>query len=176
MQLSRQFLGAKDTTSAVNAEKTSLLAFAQMAYPGTGRPGNMAMLENMEKSGPYGTLIEQSLNKLSKGEIMTESQIKGLRQAAVAMAQARESSQTDQETTTAHAIAMHGGNPSAFLRNYRPSTMVSTSQLFPNPGGKMKALIGEVRKLNINGKQGTYKSLGGNPSDPNNWVPAEGND
>ena len=68
-----------------------------MAYPGTGRPGNMEMLENMEKSGPYGTLISQALNKVGKGEIMTDSQIKGLRQAAVGIAQAREQSQTDQE-------------------------------------------------------------------------------
>lgn len=170
MQQSRQFQGAKDTTSAVNAEKASLLAFAQMAYPGTGRPGNMEMLENMEKSGPFGTLIAQGLNKLDKGEIMTDSQIRGLRQAAVGIAQAREKSQSDQENTTAQAIQMHGGNPTAFLRNYRPSSIVSTSKLFPNQNPNA---IGTTRKLTINGKQGTYKLIGTNGSDPDNWVPAD---
>jgi len=170
MQLSRQFENAKDTTGAINAEKASLLAFAQMAYPGTGRPGNMEMLENMEKSGPYGTLISQALNKVSKGEIMTQSQIKGLRQAAVGIAEAREQSQTDQENTTAHAIALHGGNPSAFLRNYRPSTLASTSPLFPNQN---HSAIGTKKKLTINGKKGEYKFLGGNASDPENWVEAD---
>lgn len=161
MQLSRQFSGAKDTTGAVNAEKASLLAFAQMAYPGTGRPGNMEMLENMEKSGPYGTLISQALNKVSKGEIMTDSQIKGLRQAAVAIAQSRELSQTDQENTISSAISMHGGNPSGFLRNYRPSSMASTSKVFPSQPSK-HPLIGQTIK--------GFKFLGGNPSDRDNWV------
>lgn len=170
MEQSRQFQGAKDTTGAVNAEKASLLAFAQMAYPGTGRPGNMEMLENMEKSGPYGTLLSQALNKIDKGEIMTDSQIKGLRQAAVGIAQAREQSQTDQEKTTAQAIKLHGGDPQAFLRNYRPSTMASTSPLFPNQNSGSRPLIGEVRKLTIDGKQGMYKSLGHDGSDPDNWV------
>jgi hypothetical protein len=162
MQLSRQFAGSKDTTGAVNAEKASLLAFAQMAYPGTGRPGNMEMLENMEKSGPYGTLIQQALNKVGKGEIMTDSQIKGLRQAAVGIAQARESSQTDQENTTAKAIQLHGGNPSAMLRNYRPSTIHSTSPLFPSQSDSKKPLIGEVVK--------GHRFLGGAPYDKENWV------
>ena len=167
MQLSRQFAGAKDTTGAVNAEKASLLAFAQMAYPGTGRPGNMEMLENMEKSGPYGTLISQALNRIDKGEIMTDSQIKGLRQAAVAIAQARESSQTDQENTTANAIRLHGGDPSAFLRNYRPSTIHSTSPLFPSTGGGHPR-IGQVVK--------GFKFLGGDPSEKEHWAPAGQNE
>ena len=170
MNLSRQFSGAKDTTGAVNAEKASLLAFAQMAYPGTGRPGNQEMLENMEKSGPYGTLIQQGLNKLSKGEIMTDSQIKGLRQAAVGIAQAREQSQSDQENTTAQAIQMHGGQPQAFLRNYRPSSLASTSKLFPNQNPNA---IGTIKKLTINGKPGVYKLIGTDGHDPNNWVPAD---
>jgi hypothetical protein len=164
MNVSRQFAGANDTTGAVNAEKASLLAFAQMAYPGTGRPGNMEMLENMEKSGPFGTLIQQGLNKLSKGEIMTDSQIKGLRQAAVSIAQSREQSQSDQENTTAQAIQMHGGQPQAFLRNYRPSSLASTSKIFPSQPGK-NPLIGQVVK--------GYKFLGGNASDPDNWIQAD---
>jgi hypothetical protein len=164
MNQSRQFQGAKDTTGAVNAEKASLLAFAQMAYPGTGRPGNQEMLENMEKSGPYGTLISQALNKVGKGEIMTDSQIKGLRQAAVGIAQSREQSQTDQENTTASAIQMHGANPSGFLRNYRPSSLASTSKVFPSQPSK-NPLIGQVVK--------GYKFLGGNASDQDNWVQAD---
>jgi len=163
MGISRQFAGAKDTTGAVNAEKASLLAFAQMAYPGTGRPGNMEMLENMEKSGPYGTLIAQALNKLDKGEIMTESQIKGLRQAAVGIATAREKSQTDQENTTSSAMSQHGVNPSSMIRNYRPSSIVSTSKLFPNKGTG-KPLIGQVYK--------GHQFLGGDPADQDNWVKA----
>ncbi len=173
MRLSNQFAGSKDTTAAVNTEKAALMAYAQMAFPGTGRPGNPEAMEEMAKSGSFGTLVQQRMNQLDKGEIMTESQVMGLRQSALGIAQAREQSHTDLENSASQGIQLHGGNPQAFLKNYRPSTLASTSKLYPNQNSQA---AGTIKKLTINGKPGTYQLLtAGGGGDPKNWAPVEGN-
>jgi hypothetical protein len=173
IQLSNQMENqGADTTATVNAEKTALLNFAQMAYPGTGRPGNMEMLENMEKSGPVGTLIGQYLNRLDKGDIMTGTQIKGLRQSALALYQGREVNHSQLEKSYSQNLQQYGSNPQALLGNMRPSSVVSTSPLYPTQSSDQDPLIGHVR--NWNGKKFTY--LGGDKANQENWAPAGSNE
>lgn len=155
-----------DTTATVQAEKTALLNFAQMAYPGTGRPGNAEMLDTMEKSGPYGTLISQALNKLDKGDIMTGKQLKGLRQAAVALYQGHEEQQSQLENTYTQNIQSLGGNPSAFIKNLRPQSVASTSKLFPIQSSDKDPVIGHIMQT----KKGPYQYIGGNPQSKDNWA------
>ncbi len=155
-----------DTTARVQAEKTALLNFAQMAYPGTGRPGNPEMLETMEKSGPAGTLISQTLNRLDKGDVMTPSQIKGLRQTAVALYAGREATHSQLEQGYAQNIQANGGNPGQFLRDIRPQGAISTSKIFPKQSSDKAPAIGHVMKT----KTGDYQYLGGNMGNPENWV------
>lgn len=155
-----------DTTARVQAEKTALLNFAQMAYPGTSRPGNPEMLETMEKSGPSGTLISQALNRLDKGDVMTSSQIKGLRQTAVTLYQGRESAQSQLENSYTQNIQANGGNPQAFIKNLRPQSVVSTSKLFPGQSTDQDPAIGHVMTT----KTGKYQYLGGNKANQANWA------
>jgi hypothetical protein len=170
--LSDKFAQSKDTTAAVNAEKTALLSFAQMAYPGTGRPGNMEMLENMEKSGPYGTLIEQSLNKLDKGDIMTPAQVMGLRQAGIGIYQAREANQTADEQSAAKNIIALGGDPHAYIQNVRAPGVISTSALYPSQSSDQKPAIGHQRRLkDKNGNVGMRTYLGNGAGTDGNWSP-----
>lgn len=155
-----------DTTATVNAEKTALLQFAQMAYPGTGRPGNPEMLESMEKSGPWGTLITQSLNKLDKGDIMTGKQLKGLRQAAVALYQGHEQQQSQLEDTYMQNIQSLGGNPANFIKNVRPQSVASTSKLFSVKSSDKDPVIGHI----MHTKKGPYQYIGGDPKSKDNWA------
>lgn len=155
-----------DTTATVNAEKTALLQFAQMAYPGTGRPGNPEMLESMEKSGPYGTLITQALNKLDKGDIMTGKQLKGLRQAAVALYQGHEQQQSQLEDTYTQNIQSLGGNPANFIKNVRPQSVASTSKLFSVKSSDKDPVIGHI----MHTKKGPYQYIGGDPKSKDNWA------
>lgn len=167
MQLGSQMeTQGADTTATVNAEKTALLNFAQMAYPGTGRPGNAEMLDKMEKSGPYGTLIEQALNKLDKGDIMTGKQVKGLRQAALALYQGRETQHSQLENSYAQNIKQYGGNPNSLITNIRPQSVVSTSPIHQTQSSDKDPLIGHVMKT----AKGNYQYLGGNKADRNNWA------
>lgn len=155
-----------DTTAAVNAEKEALLQFAQMSYPGTGRPGNMEMLESMEKTGPFGTLIAQNLNRLNKGDVMTPKQIKGLRQAALALYQGREEQQSNLESTYSQNIKANGGDPSQFLKNLRPKSVHSTSKLFPTQTADHDPIIGHVTKKST----GDYQYIGGDRHREENWA------
>lgn len=167
MQLGNQMEGqGADTTATVNAEKTALLNFAQMAYPGTGRPGNQAMLESMEKSGPYGTLISQYLNRLDKGDIMTQTQIKGLRQTALALYQGRETQHSQLEDSYTKNLHQYGANPQALLGNMRPQSVMSSSKLYPTQSSDEDPLIGHVRQF----AKGPKMYLGGNKADNNNWA------
>lgn len=171
MQMSQQMENqGGDTTARVQAEKTALLNFAQMAYPGTGRPGNPEMLETMEKSGPYGTLIAQSLNRLDKGDVMTEKQIKGLRQTALTLYQGREEQQSQLEKSYAQNIQLNGGNPSAFLKNFRPQSVHSTSSLYPSQSTDTDPIIGHTMKT----RKGNFQYLGGEKNNPSNWAQIEG--
>lgn len=167
MQLASQMENqGGDTTASVNAEKEALLQFAQMSYPGTGRPGNMEMLESMEKTGPFGTLIAQNLNRLNKGDVMTPKQIKGLRQAALALYQGRESQQSNLENTYAQNIKASGGDPNQFLKNLRPQSVHSTSKLFPTQTADHDPIIGHITKR----PTGSFQYLGGNPASRDNWA------
>ena len=167
MQMSSQMESqGADTTARVQAEKTALLNFAQMAYPGTGRPGNQEMLETMEKSGPVGTLIGQSLNRLDKGDVMTESQIKGLRQTALTLYQGREVQQSQLEDGYAKNIEANGGEPMAFIKDLRPQSAASTSKLFPRHTSDRDPAIGHV----VTRGKTKYQYLGGDKTKKENWV------
>jgi len=164
-----------DTTAAAADQQTAISYLAHILNPGTGRPGNPDILASLEKTGSYGKLLEQGMNRAKSGEPMLPVQTSAFRQAVSNIYLSNEVTQTGFEQSAAKRLIDAGQNPTTFIPDYRIPGFESTSGLYPSQSSDQDPAIGHTKQImGDDGNPATIQYHGGNKSARISWHPING--